>query len=179
MTTVGFEHVTDGLGAGNGVILALPHLGGWEWAAFWLTEVLATPGDRRGRSARARRSWSSGSSSCAKPSGMEIITLGPSAGSDGHAGASGTTTSSACCATGTSAAAGVEVEFFGERTTLPGGPATLALRTGAPLLPAAVYFRGTVHHEGVVRPPLPAERPGGSATTSPGSPRCWPTSWRS
>ena len=25
---------------------------------------------------------------------------------------------------------GVEVEFFGERTTLPGGAATLALRTG-------------------------------------------------
>ena len=36
---------------------------------------------------------------------------------------------------------GVEVEFFGERTTLPGGPATLALRTGATLVPAAVYFR--------------------------------------
>ncbi len=36
---------------------------------------------------------------------------------------------------------GVEVEFFGERTTLPAGPATLALRTGAALLPVAVYFR--------------------------------------
>ena len=35
---------------------------------------------------------------------------------------------------------GVEVEFFGERTRLPGGPAVLALRTGAPLLPTAVYF---------------------------------------
>ena len=30
---------------------------------------------------------------------------------------------------------GVEVDFFGERTTLPGGPATLALRTGATLRP--------------------------------------------
>ena len=40
---------------------------------------------------------------------------------------------------------GVEVEFFDERTTLPGGPATLALRTGAPLLPAAVYFTRTGH----------------------------------
>jgi hypothetical protein len=35
---------------------------------------------------------------------------------------------------------GVEVEFFGERTTLPGGPATLSLRTGAPVL-----RRSTVH----------------------------------
>jgi lauroyl/myristoyl acyltransferase len=36
---------------------------------------------------------------------------------------------------------GVEVEFFGERTTLPPGPATLALRTGAPLLPVGCYFK--------------------------------------
>jgi lauroyl/myristoyl acyltransferase len=54
---------------------------------------------------------------------------------------------------------GVEVEFFGERTFLPGGPATLALRTGAPLLPVAVYFRRH-DHLGVVRPPIPAVREG-------------------
>ena len=34
---------------------------------------------------------------------------------------------------------GIEVEFFGERTTMPAGPAMLALRTGAVLLPTAVY----------------------------------------
>ena len=55
---------------------------------------------------------------------------------------------------------GVEVEFFGERTTLPGGPATLALRTGATLLPAAVYFRPGRDHLGVVRPPIEVERAG-------------------
>ena len=55
--------------------------------------------------------------------------------------------------------ASVEVEFFGERTSLPAGPATLALRTGAPLLPTAVYFRGDSHHA-IVRPPIPAEREG-------------------
>ncbi|MDX1468296.1 MAG: phosphatidylinositol mannoside acyltransferase [Acidimicrobiia bacterium] len=37
---------------------------------------------------------------------------------------------------------GVEVEFFGERTTLPPGPATLAIRTGAPLFPVGTYFEG-------------------------------------
>src|SRR6187431_1895400 len=26
------EHIVEGLRAGNGVIIALPHLGGWEWA---------------------------------------------------------------------------------------------------------------------------------------------------
>jgi len=56
---------------------------------------------------------------------------------------------------------GVEVEFFGERTKLPAGPATLALRTGAPLLPVAVYFTGERNgHLGLVRPPVPVERRG-------------------
>lgn len=35
---------------------------------------------------------------------------------------------------------GVEVEFFGEETTMPPGPATLAVRTGAPLFPVGCYF---------------------------------------
>lgn len=35
---------------------------------------------------------------------------------------------------------GVEVEFFGEQTTMPPGPATLAIRTGAPLFPVGCYF---------------------------------------
>jgi KDO2-lipid IV(A) lauroyltransferase len=54
---------------------------------------------------------------------------------------------------------GIEVEFFGERTRLPGGPATLALRTGAPLLPTAAYFHGR-GHLGVCRGPVPVERHG-------------------
>jgi KDO2-lipid IV(A) lauroyltransferase len=49
---------------------------------------------------------------------------------------------------------GVEVEFFGERTTLPPGPATLALRTGAPLFPVATYFEGDNGYRVVVTPPL-------------------------
>jgi KDO2-lipid IV(A) lauroyltransferase len=48
---------------------------------------------------------------------------------------------------------GVEVKFFGEVTTLPPGPATLAIKTGAPLFPVATYFRDGGHHV-VVKPPL-------------------------
>src|SRR3546814_9890488 len=55
---------------------------------------------------------------------------------------------------------GVEVEFFGERTTLPGGPATLSLRTGAPLLPTAIYFDGPDLRRGVVLPPIDTTRHG-------------------
>ena len=48
---------------------------------------------------------------------------------------------------------GVEVEFFGENTTLPAGPAALAVKTGAPLFPVAVYFEGD-GHRAVVRPAI-------------------------
>ena len=49
---------------------------------------------------------------------------------------------------------GIEVDFFGERTTIPPGPATLAIRTGAPLLPAACYFTDGGYRV-VVRPEIP------------------------
>ena len=39
-------------------------------------------------------------------------------------------------------ARGVEVEFFGETAKFPAGPAALALRTGAALLPATLWFEG-------------------------------------
>ena len=55
---------------------------------------------------------------------------------------------------------GVDVKFFGEDTTLPAGPATLAVRTGAALLPVAVYFEPGRGHRTVVRPPVPSERQG-------------------
>lgn len=72
----------------------------------------------------------------------------------------GPTTSCACCPTATYAGDGIEVEFLGERTTLPGGPATLGLRTGAPVLPAAVYYGDDGRRRGVVRPPLDLTRTG-------------------
>ncbi|HUG32258.1 MAG TPA: phosphatidylinositol mannoside acyltransferase [Acidimicrobiia bacterium] len=54
---------------------------------------------------------------------------------------------------------GIEVEFFGEKTTLPPGPATLAVRTGAPLFPAGCYFNDGGYRV-VVRDPLPLPEEG-------------------
>ena len=52
-------------------------------------------------------------------------------------------------------ASGVEVSFFGEGAMLPAGPATLALRSGAPVLPGAIYFgKGASSHRVVFRPPI-------------------------
>lgn len=150
------EFLLPALEKGNGAILALPHLGGWEWAGRWaadrghtLTVVVEPldPPELFEWFVDLRRRF-----------GMNVVPLGPDAGT-------------ACLAalrrneilcllsdrdlTGK----GVPVEFFGESTTLPGGPATLALRTGATLLPTAVYFtdRSSGHH-GVIRPPIDCVR---------------------
>ena len=38
MRVDGYEHVETALAGGKGLILALPHLGGWEWAGRWLAD---------------------------------------------------------------------------------------------------------------------------------------------
>ena len=38
-----YHFVEEALERGKGVILALPHLGGWEWAGFWMATVNKLP----------------------------------------------------------------------------------------------------------------------------------------
>jgi KDO2-lipid IV(A) lauroyltransferase len=134
----------------------LPHLGGWEWAGRWLadrghglTVVVETiePPELFDWFADLRAEL-----------GMRVVPLGPSAGREVLAALKRNDV--VCLLSDRDIQrSGVEVEFFGELTTLPGGPATLALRTGAPVLPTAVYFTDrTDGHLGVVRPPIEAER---------------------
>jgi lauroyl/myristoyl acyltransferase len=53
---------------------------------------------------------------------------------------------------------GVPVQFFGEPTKLPAGPAALAVATGAALLPVTLYYEPT-YQQAIVHPPIvpPAE----------------------
>jgi KDO2-lipid IV(A) lauroyltransferase len=156
----GYEHVAAGLARGRGVILALPHLGGWEWSAFWLARIMGVRVTAVVEPLRppALFEWFTG---FRRSLGMHIVPLGPDAG---RAVLRALARNDVVCllADRDLAGSGVAVPFFGERTRLPGGPATLALRTGAPLCPTAVYFKGEwgYGHRGVVLPPLPAERRG-------------------
>jgi KDO2-lipid IV(A) lauroyltransferase len=49
---------------------------------------------------------------------------------------------------------GIEVDFFGERTTIPAGPLALADRTGATLMPVGCYFKARRGHRFVAYPPI-------------------------
>lgn len=159
MRVEGYDHVTEALDSGNGVILALPHLGGWEWAGRWLVE--------RGHGITVvveeveppeLFEWFV---DLRKALGMTVVPLGGSAGRDVIAALKRNDV--VCLLSDRDIQRnGTEVSFFGERTTLPSGPATIALRTGTPILPTAVYFTDrTDGHLGVVRPPLDLTRSGG------------------
>ncbi len=157
-TIEGWEQVLQGLESGNGVILALPHLGGWEWAGRWMTdqgfkmtvvvEALDPP---------ELFEWFA---DLRQDLGMTVVPTGPKAGPAVLKALRANETVCLLCDRDLERS-GIPVEFFGERTTLPAGPATLALRTGAVLLPVGCYFTSKYNgHHAVVRPAVPTVRRG-------------------
>lgn len=157
VTITGFERITEGLDAGNGVIIALPHLGGWEWGAFWLSVVHQIPVTAVAEALEPPElaDWFL---SLRTALGMQITPLGPGAGTACVRALKDNRVVCLVCDRDL-VGDGVEVPFFGESTTLPGGPATLALRTGAPLLTAATYFDGR-RHRFVIDDPVDTQRQG-------------------
>ena len=158
-TREGYHHVTDPLAKGTGVILALPHLGGWEWAGRWLAEQgqkltvvveAVEPPELFEWFADLRAKL-----------GMTVVPLGPKAAPAISKALKENQVVCLLCDRDIDRN-GIPVTFFGEQTTLPAGPAMLGLRTGAPIVPVGVYFtdRHNGHHA-VCRPPIPAERRGG------------------
>lgn len=152
----GMTHITDGRQRGKGVILALPHVGGWERAGAWLVRrglplnVVVEPLEPP-----ELFEWFVG---LRRSLGFNVIPLGDTAGSAVSAALARNEVVALLCDRDIGGG-GVEVDFFGERTTMPAGPAALAMRTGAALVPAGVYFIGTGGHA-VVCPPLECERRG-------------------
>lgn len=155
----GWQDVLDArVAAGDkGVIVALPHLGPWEWAGFWAAACLGEqvtvvveklePLDLYEWFRDLRESF-----------GLNVVALGPSAGAEVLAALKDNQVL-VLLSDRDIEGNGVEVDFFGERTTLPAGPATLALRTGAPLFPSAIYKEGD-RRVGVFRPALDTARQG-------------------
>lgn len=153
----GFEHIEQGRALGRGVVLALPHLGGWDVGGAWLVhrgvpltvvaEVLRPP-ELFELFVELRRRL-----------GMQVVPLGPTAMA-ALAEALGRNDAVALVCDRDLSGDGVEVELFGEPTTLPPGPVLLTLRRGCPLLPVAIYASPDGRHRAVVRPPLPLQRAG-------------------
>lgn len=147
----GAEHLDAAVAAGHGVVVASAHLGAWDVGGAWL----AARGLRPLTVAEALRppelfDWFVG---LRRAVGVEVIGRGPGAWAalqraveEGRA--------VALVSDRDLGRRGVGTEFFGEATTLPAGPAVLALRSGAPLIPAACYYRPGGRYVAVFRPAL-------------------------
>jgi len=151
----GLEHLYAGQAAGKGTILALPHIGSWEYGgAFLATQDLPMtavaeriePPELFDYFVAQRAAMGLTIVPLDKQSGGALLSTLRSGGLVGllcDRDIEGT---------------GIEVDFFGERTTMPAGPATLALRTGATLCTGAVYSGPGRQHRSIVQPPLDTTR---------------------
>jgi len=158
----GREHLDAAVASGRGVIFASPHIGNWDFGAAWLaasgyqaTAVVERlrPPELFERFVAYRRAL-----------GIELLPV--EEGSETLRGVLRTLRAGRLAAlvcdrdlTG----GGLPVTIFGATATMPGGPASLALKTGALLLPCAVY-QGTRRGRwlAVCRQPVEA-RPTGDA----------------
>jgi phosphatidylinositol dimannoside acyltransferase len=152
----GLSHIDTALAAGKGAILAVPHLGNWDLGGAWVTgQGYAVTAIAEPVEPPELFEWFV---ETRRQLGMTIAPLGPHAGSACLRALRGNEVLGLVCDRNLGEG-GVDVEFFGEVTKLPAGPATLALRAGAPILPTAIYFDGP-GHRAVVRPPVDAARSG-------------------
>src|SRR2546430_11827178 len=152
----GWEHVEAAYQVGKGVVFATGHIGNWDMAgaAFAarghpvsaLVETL-TPAPWNERVQRTRIAAGVKAipiengpremlATLRKQEGLAVLVDRPVADSEG-----------------------VAVTFFGRATRIPGGAATLALRTGSPVVPAALvrdpHGRGYLAHIG---PPIVGQK---------------------
>jgi phosphatidylinositol dimannoside acyltransferase len=141
---LGQENLDAALAAGRGAVFALPHSGNWDMAGVWLAHTYGTfttvaerlkPESLYRRFIHYRESL-----------GFEVLPL--SGGEHTRFRApfevlcDRLRDNRVVClmAERDLTRTGVQVEFFGEPTRMPAGPAKLAIQTGAALLPAHCWF---------------------------------------
>lgn len=152
------DELLANLAGGRGVVVPLPHMGNWDQAGAWVigrgagsfTTVMERlePASVYERFLAFREGL-----------GMEVLpaTGGPHPfGTLAQRLRAGKLVALPCDRDVTGR--GIEVDFFGEKALMMGGPAALAVQTGAALMPATLWYEGDrwgVHiHEEI---PVPAQ----------------------
>ena len=136
----GIDNLDNSLAAGQGVVMALPHSGNWDMAGVWLAQTYGTfstvaerlkPESLYQRFIDYRESL-----------GFEVLPLSGGQRPPFEVLCERLRDNRAVClmAERDLSRTGVEVDFFGEATRMPAGPAKLAIATGAQLLPVHCWF---------------------------------------
>ncbi|CAM5494048.1 Lipid A biosynthesis lauroyl acyltransferase OS=Streptomyces fumanus OX=67302 GN=GCM10018772_47600 PE=4 SV=1 [Streptomyces fumanus] len=149
----GLHHLTEGMDAGRGVVLALPHLANWDLAGAWVTTHLGIPFTTVAERLRPETLYDR---FVAYREGLGMEVLPHSGGAAFGTLARRLRAGGLVClvADRDLSASGVEVGFFGEPARMPAGPALLAQQTGAALLPVTLWYDETPVMRGRVHPPV-------------------------
>ncbi len=164
MTSDGREHVDAALRAGRGAIMALPHMGSWDFAGsiagIWGYRIVAVaerfPGSLDEAVLETRSAH-----------GMRVIPLNRSAVRAINRVLDENGLVALAC--DLPHGPGVDVRFFGRRAVVPSGPAAIACRRGCPILPMYVRRSGLATYHIHIDPPIErdeAEATGGRAETA-------------
>jgi KDO2-lipid IV(A) lauroyltransferase len=149
MTIDGREHLDEALAKGRGAIMAVPHMGSWDMAGSYagaLGYPIAAvaerfPGSLNDAVVRTRQRF-----------GLNVIELGRSAVRGITQALQANSIVALLC--DLEQGPGVTVRFFGGRAIVPGGPAAIALKTGAALMPACQYATSPGRHNVHLDAPL-------------------------
>jgi lauroyl/myristoyl acyltransferase len=144
----GMNHIDAALGRGRGAILALPHMGSWDvcgsilgirgYPVVAVAEPMPGSLNREVVAARSRH-------------GIRIIMLGETGREVGRALEQNQILA---LLSDVPHGPGIEVNLFGRRAIMPAGPAVLAMRHSAPILPACIWRAASGQHQACVAPPL-------------------------
>ncbi|GAA4547738.1 phosphatidylinositol mannoside acyltransferase [Amycolatopsis samaneae] len=139
VSLTGAENIDAALAEGNGVVLALPHTGNWDAAGVWLADYgggFTTVVERLKPESLYRRFVAFRESL-----GFEIVPLSGDSSSM-RVLLARLRENKIICLVGDRdlTGSGIPVSFFGERASLPAGPARLAATTGAALVPVGCWF---------------------------------------
>src|SRR4029077_2065349 len=137
----GRDDLDAALAVGRGAIMAVPHMGSWDMAGSYagamgykISAVAERfPGSLNDAVVRTRQRF-----------GLSVITLGRSAVRGISDALAANSVVALLC--DLEQGPGVSVRFFGRRSVVPGGPAAIALKTGAALLPANQYMVSPGRH---------------------------------
>jgi KDO2-lipid IV(A) lauroyltransferase len=147
------HHLTEGLASGRGVVLALPHMANWDLAGAWVTTQLETPFTTVAERLKPETLYDR---FVAYREGLGMEVLPHSGGTAFGTLARRLRDGGLVClvAERDLSSSGVEVQFFGEATRIPAGPALLAQQTGALLLPVTLWYDDSPVMRGRVHPPV-------------------------
>lgn len=139
---LGRDHIEAALSAGRGAVIALPHSGNWDMAGVWLAQthgMFTTVAERLKPESLYRRfiAYREGL-------GFEVLPLSGGERPPFDVLCDRLRDNRVVClmAERDLTRTGVQVDFFGQPTRMPAGPAKLAVATGAALLPAHCWFEG-------------------------------------